>query len=248
MSYRQRARDVLLERLPVSRARKVFCLSLPKSGTSSFKDYAVAGGLTIAGSGAVHEFLQEPEETQFDRFIEVVTDRLGDRDAFRDQPWGFFADVWREKFPDARHVILRRPFESWFKSLRYHILGKPETTIFLREFLGVPRDDAEEDVFRAAYAAHYAFCAEATAGSAALTIELEEEDDASICGKLNDFLGLSVAEFPHTFKHQNALLYQVRSALKEGRDARAIREKYLAIHGEDDASTRAAELIRKAQV
>ncbi len=248
MSYLEQSKTLLRRRLPVCEARKIFCLSLPKSGTTSFQRYLTAGGLTIAGSGPVYELLKDPPATRVERFCDLLISRLEERDGFQDQPWGFFADVFREKFPNARYVILTRPFASWLKSLRFHILGRPETDVFLREFLGVPGDDAPEEVFREAYDAHYLRCAQATRDAPALTIRIDIEDSPSICAKLNAFLGLSVERFPHEIRHQSQLTYQVRTALGTGRneDAKAVLAKYRAIHGDDDACARAEKMIAAA--
>jgi hypothetical protein len=245
MTYRESARAILQERLSICEDRKIFCLSLPKSGTTSFQTYLADAGLTVAGSGVTLELIKEPQTTQLERFCEALMQRLRERDGFQDQPWGFFADVYREKFPNARYVILSRTFESWFKSFRFHILGKPTTPIVLREFLGVPSESASEETFRRAYEAHDAFCAAATRGAPSLTIRIDLEDDVSICRKLNDFLGLSGPKFPHLLQHQNLLLFRVRTALGEGRRnaAAAVLEQYLAIHGDDKACARAQAMI-----
>ena len=250
MSYLSEAEAHMRGALAPSQDAKIFCLSLPKTGTTSLQAYLEEGGRTVAGSGPMKLIAAPDAEPDVTAFADACVHRFAVADAFQDQPWCFFAATYGEKFPNAKYIIFTRTFEGWHKSFRYHLGDRPQMSVMLREFMGVPSVDAEESVYRSAYEAHYQRAFDLTRGKPVLTLSIDEADSEEICSKLNAFLGLSIERFPHKLRHDKQIVFQVRQALsgEQGMaQAEEFLERYHAIHGRDDAAARAAKLIKKAR-
>jgi hypothetical protein len=244
MGHLQEASAFLRETLPVSPDQKVFCLSLPKTGTTSLQHYLEAAGLQVAGSGVMRELATRKNVRAWAERLGRIL-QLSRYTGFQDQPWCFFADVYRAKFPNAKFVIFMRPFDDWFKSYRYHLADHPGPKLFATEFLGLSSPNAQEAEWRAAVGAHYARAARLTEG-VSLTIGLDEPNETK-CARLNAFLGLDVARFGHQLAHGRRLIFQVRRALDADiGEGRALLERYRAIYGDDASAARAARLLARA--
>jgi hypothetical protein len=250
MNYRDAATAALLERIPVSNEAKIFCLSLPKTGTTSLHCYLEDAGLRVSGAGPMRELTTRRSANPYERFVRTCIERLQACQAFEDQPWCFFGDVYTGRFPNAKYVILMRSFESWYRSFRFHLADRPETAVTNNHFLGILESNSPERDYRYAYEAHYEHVARTTQGLPSISIHIDQEDNASICERLNVFLGLSVAEFPHELRHERMILSQVRIALDADGSvdrAKAILAKYRSIHGAGPSFFRAKKLVQKAK-
>jgi hypothetical protein len=249
--YVDDARALFRQRLPKSDARKIFCLSLFKTATTSFQEYLRAGGISVAGAGSLRRLSPaSANDEHIDRFVTACIKSLNEADGFQDFPWGFFADVWREKYPNARYVVFTRPFDEWFRSYRFHLHGRELANVMVTEFLGVSKADADESEYRTAYEAHYRRAFEATADAPRLVLPLQENDSSEICQSLNKFLGLAVPKFPHKINHRKQVLNQVRHALSQSdvTGATVIVEKYAMLHGKDEHFAEANRLVRAATI
>jgi hypothetical protein len=246
MGYIAEAAEAIACGIQPSSETKIVLLSLPKTGTTSFKAYLEADGLKVAGAGPTSGISGSMNRMQFERFVIACHMRLTDCDGFQEWPWCFWAKLFVELFPNTKFVTFTRPFDDWWKSYRNHLADRDQAQKVVEQFVG---QNADEDAYRRFYDQHYADCAAITAGRPSIVIDLYEPDDAKR-DKLNHFLGLNVTAFGHELKHEKRLLFQVRRALgqhigPEARiDARAILAHYRRIYGDDQASRRAEALIQ----
>jgi hypothetical protein len=244
MGHLEATLALLRDRITPGEDKKIVCLSLPKTATTSFHHYLEAAGLRVAGSGPTKS-LREGTPRQLEAFAEACELRIRNCDGFQEWPWCFYAELFREKYPATKFVVFTRPFEAWYRSYRGHLAERDRSQRVVEQFLGVP-PTADESEYRAAYDRHYKTVAKATKGAPALTIALSE-DNAQICRKLNEFLGFAVEEFPHMLDHRRRLIFQVRTALRNGGDAETILSEYRALRGDDEFTARAKRMIARGE-
>lgn len=109
------------------RPRKVFCIAMQRSGTTSFGrfcadelglahrgfDISIANGWTRAWMTGAHE-----------RIFASPDFRTGE--VFEDDPWWCpcFYEVLASRFLDAKFVLITRDADAWFRSLLAHSNGR----------------------------------------------------------------------------------------------------------------------------
>jgi len=106
--------------------RKVFVVSLHRSGTQSVHDIFLRSGLKSVHWPVLHgevdiQAMVAGRETD----LEFVADKLApiveDCDAISDMPICALYDVFAMKYPDSVFVATERPAEDWIRSVRWHI-------------------------------------------------------------------------------------------------------------------------------
>lgn len=96
--------------------QKVFCVGMPKTGTSTLAD-----ALTLLGfrhqTGPVEQLLRSYRRGHIGELLQ----RLDELDSVDDLPWCFMYRELDEAFPDARFILTRRrDVDVWFRSLCDH--------------------------------------------------------------------------------------------------------------------------------
>lgn len=121
--------------------RKVFCLSMQRSGTSSVGKFFRDFGFHWAGWPAdeLNEWSDACYRGDYESIFESPDFKYAN--AFEDSPW-FTPDFYKvlyHRFPGAKFILLTRDPDAWFKSLLSHsdgnIIGKTKihTKIYRRE-------------------------------------------------------------------------------------------------------------------
>lgn len=122
------------------RDKKVFCLSMQKSGTTSVGKFLSDHGYRRAGwrVSQRNSWSQLWYDGRYDKIFSSLDFRAAN--AFEDSPWFFpgFYEVLYRRFPDAKFILLERDPEAWFRSMqnhfgRYDRLSRIHVTIYDRE-------------------------------------------------------------------------------------------------------------------
>lgn len=113
--------------LEPERPRKVFCLGMQRTGTTSFGRFC-AGQLGLIHRGFdysisnfwTHDWMRNDPE----RIFRSADFRTGE--VFEDDPWWCpeFYRVLVPRFPDARFVLITRDTDAWWRSLCAHSNGR----------------------------------------------------------------------------------------------------------------------------
>lgn len=106
--------------IPTIDGRKVFCIGLNKTGTSSFGHAMRRLGYRVFGwTGRSAEFTLNWHEG---RLGEEVRKAIANNDAFEDLPWGLWYRELDRLVPDALFVLTERASPSvWLQSIQGHI-------------------------------------------------------------------------------------------------------------------------------
>lgn len=168
---------------------KVFCIGLPKSGTTSFAacmrelGYRHRGGPVQEGAVAVS--IGRPQ----------ILDRvIAKFDSFDDTPWPLMYDYLDRTYPGSRFVLTRRSSpEVWLQSLKKHA-PRVGATNALRLVFGHYELEGHEAELIARYERHLAEVRAHFAGSERFLELCWEEGDGwpELCG----FLGRPVPDLP----------------------------------------------------
>lgn len=179
----------------VSDKPKIFCIGLPKSGTTTFGDcmkrlgYRHKGGPIEAGAAAVS--MGRPQ---------ILDPIIRGADSFDDTPWPFVYEYAARKYPGSKFVLTRRKDpQVWLRSLMKHS-RRVGATNALRLTFGHYELDGHEDEMIAFYEDHMSRARDFFAGSPDFIELCWEEGDGwdALCG----FLGQQVPGDP--FPKSNA--------------------------------------------
>jgi len=99
---------------------KVFCIGLPKTGTTSLGVALQELGYQVTGPNGLHD--PEIEENAIPMAFELA-ERF---DAFRDTPWPVIYQELDERFPGSKFILSLRDPESWVRSQVRHF-GRKKT-------------------------------------------------------------------------------------------------------------------------
>lgn len=106
--------------------RKIFCISMQRSGTTSVGDWLAAHGLRRAGFpiSSSHHWTRYWMEGNYEAIFQSTAFR--ETDVFEDDPWWCpeFHRHLATRFPDAIFVLLTRDPAMWFQSLCNHSSGR----------------------------------------------------------------------------------------------------------------------------
>jgi hypothetical protein len=110
----------------VQRRRKIFCLAMQRTGTTSFGDFCENElGLERRGWGDAlrNNWTEKWYEGRYEEIFRSIDFRSGE--VFEDAPW-FCLDllpVLFRRFRDAQFVLIKRPPDDWFRSMFSHSGG-----------------------------------------------------------------------------------------------------------------------------
>jgi len=99
---------------------KVFCIGLPKTGTTSLEVALQELGYQVTGPNGLHDPKIEKNA------IPMAFDLAEQFDAFRDTPWPVIYQELDEQFPGSKFILSLRDPESWIRSQVRHF-GRKET-------------------------------------------------------------------------------------------------------------------------
>lgn len=203
--------------------RKVFCIGMNKTGTSTIKHCFDTLGLHPIASPKTYGSLIRDRIRNFYRHRNYE-DMLALADAylsFEDRPWNMWSMYrhLRERFPDGRFILTVRDAESWWRSTeRWLTVTKPE--VLPRYQLHLRVDDLNRESMIESYLRYNDEVQDFFAGSRQLLVlDLERGDGWE---KLCRFLALPIPPVP--FPHANQQHYTAD-------DARMLREKRKLKHG-----------------
>jgi hypothetical protein len=113
--------------LEPARDRKVFCIGMQRSGTTSFGNFCRDElGLTRRGFGIsiANGWTRAWMANDHERIFSSPDFRTGE--VFEDDPWWCprFYEVLAARFPEAKFVLITRDEDKWFRSLRAHSGGR----------------------------------------------------------------------------------------------------------------------------
>jgi len=205
----------MINNLPPS-PRKIFCLSLHKTGTTSFHHFMEASGVaSIHGAkwlnGVNYRPLLEVAKDVRERIAEVLEPFLEHYEAFSDTPYNATYPQLAKKYPNAFFVLVTRDLESWWNSIQKHwtlgLLGHHLTMLEYIQYHPYIADCTkvftarDRDEIVGAHRRHIEEVTAALSGHQFLHVELE---DPGIDAKIAAFLSLGNARpFPHARKSRS---------------------------------------------
>jgi hypothetical protein len=179
--------DIVKTMADQSKRRKIFCIGLGKTGTTTFGIVMKRlGHRHVSGPVAVMLALMELGRE------EDVFDLIGEFDAFDDFPYPYLYKQCAERYPDSLFVLtVRRSPERWLESLRSHNMVMGPTDAFLLAY-GCYSVEGNETRLADLYTQHIEEARRFFAGTNRfLEICWEENDNAR---KLAAFLGVHPRE------------------------------------------------------
>jgi len=182
---------------------KVFCIGLPRTGTTS-----IHLAFQYLGFKSIHF----PKELWYDIDHPITREFT----AFSDTPLSLLYERLDEAFPNSLFILSTRDLEPWLKSCRWMYKYKfkdwafdlePAAT-FNKELFGVA--DFEQEAFTKAYHAFHEKVRSYFAGRPNL-LELNLPRETAPWQKLCDFLGAETPSipFPHHKDHENEFVNRV---------------------------------------
>lgn len=165
---------------------KVFCLGLPKTGTTSLERVLQSLGYTVtAWCGQEHYDLM-------DKGWDLAQPLLLQHNAFRDNPWCFMYREALAQFPDAKFILSTRDEQSWIESQVRHF-GDLESVFFMWGY-GVPYIKGYESKVVEAMHRHNQSVRETIPKGQLLEYNLTK--DVDITNKIREFLGYPLVNIP----------------------------------------------------
>lgn len=197
--------------------RKVFCIGLGKTGTTTFGAIMKQNGYRHK-TGPFGEGLKLARIKAYDELFKI-SDQY---DSLDDFPWPYLYEQASARYPDARFVLTKRAeSNAWFESLNSHNLRLGPTDAQLLAYgCYIPQNNKERLI--KLYENHISAARNFFAGTDKY-IEVCWSDKNDVA-KLTDFLGLhDLKEIPH----KNATSGQnpkasIDALIKEGRGGHAI--------------------------
>jgi hypothetical protein len=107
-------------------SRKVFVVSLHRSGTQSVDDIFIRSGLKSLHWPVLHgdvdvQAMVAGRETDLEFVADKLAPIVNDFEALSDMPICVLYDVFAKRYPDALFVATERPAMDWIRSVRWHI-------------------------------------------------------------------------------------------------------------------------------
>ena len=101
------------------RRKKVFCLSMQRTGTTSVGEFLKDQGYRVAreSDGVLYSWSYHWQKGNYDKIFHSLAFKAFT--AYEDAPWwfpGFYKEVHR-RFPDAKFILLYRDVDQWFDSM-----------------------------------------------------------------------------------------------------------------------------------
>jgi len=109
--------------------KKVFAISLHRSGTQSLNELLKAQGYNslhwpAIWQGIDYQELTRGKETDYDAIVSILKPVLLAHDSISDVPICAIYEQLAAAFPDAAFLSLKRPPEDWLRSIRRHTEGR----------------------------------------------------------------------------------------------------------------------------
>jgi hypothetical protein len=169
------------------RRRKVFCVGLGKTGTTSFgRIMKQLGYLHLSGPVGIMLALKEVGR------MDDLWDIVGRFESFDDFPYPFLFRECAERYPNSIYVLTtRRSPEKWLESLRSHNRTVGPSDAFLLAY-GCYSVEANEERLLAFYERHNQEVRDFFAGTGRL-LEVCWEDGTGV-DRLGEFLGIEAGQ------------------------------------------------------
>lgn len=172
---------------------KVFCIGLPKTGTTSLEVALQHLGYRVTGPNG----LDDPDIAQ--NAVPMALELAEQFDAFQDNPWSMLYREMDAQFPGSRFILSLRDSQSWIRSQVRHF-GRKSTP--MRQWMfGAGCPEGNEALYLQRFSEH----TQAVLGyfrerpQALLVMDFDRGDGwAQLC----PFLGLEIPDvaFPHANK------------------------------------------------
>lgn len=137
---------------------KVFCIGLPKTGTTSMgKAFEMLGYKHNARTSAIEGIRNLFVPTMGNKYI---NDQLAEYEAFEDSPWHFMYRHLHMRFPSAKFILTIRKDNDpaiYFESFVYEKTRKIISPIHQFKkiaLFGVPYVDGNRDIVESVYRSH----------------------------------------------------------------------------------------------
>jgi len=193
--------------------RKVFCIGLQKTGTSSMRDALQQLGYRVAGVYGRDKSLEELRQTYVEDGIALARQY----DSVEDMPWPLIFRELDAAYPGSKFILTVRETDRWYKSIAGHFGANPYHLQQLTYGDDAPAPVGHEARYREVFEAHNAAVRAhfSERPDDLLIMELEKGDGWS---KMGAFLGVPVPDGPfvrtNTSGQRRTLFNRVRSRLK----------------------------------
>jgi Sulfotransferase domain len=204
-------------------SKRVFCLGMNKTGTSTMKHCFEILGLTPIASPTTLGKIQRLAINQFykEHNYDAMLDIAENYKSFEDRPWNMW-EMYRyldKRFPDSRFILTIRDVDSWWHSMENWVtVTKPD--VLARYKLHLRTHDFSYEAMTESYLRHNTEIIKYFKGTGKLLLMNVEQGDE--WGKLCSFLGTAIPDidFPHANKQayspKDAKLLKRRKKLKRG--------------------------------
>lgn len=127
---------------------KVFCIGFHKTGTTTLEVALKKLGYRVTGSFGT----KDPGIA--DKVYDLAFAKVGEYDAFEDNPWPILYRELDERFPGSKFILTRRPAENWIRS---QVKDFATTETPMRRWIygaGAGCPEGNEDVYIERYERH----------------------------------------------------------------------------------------------
>ena len=220
------SRFQIIEKLPRLNgrfsSRKIFCIGLNKTGTTSLKNLFAVNGWTVSNQRVGEALTPAYLKGDFESIVGFVDESKAN--FYQDAPFSF-PETWKhlyEKFPDATYILTHRSeFEDFFQSrtrFDQKILGCSQTpswndlenfpggglpkgalATFYREIVGCEKNPYERERWHDHYENHNRAVIDFFADKAHQFASIDLSDERSTLDQLNKLLNplVRIREIPH---------------------------------------------------
>lgn len=165
--------------------RKIFCIGLPRTGTTSLHLALVMHGIPSIHRpiGMAYEMLQGRIPPEF----------ISRYDAFSDLPIPIYHRELKQRFPDALFILTERDEQDWIRSIENFLNSRaqPSEKTILRDMMRLAmfgRMTFERERFLATYHRHTSEVLDSFRNDSESLLRLDASDQ-NACAKLAGFLG-----------------------------------------------------------
>ncbi len=195
--------------------RKIFCIGMHKTGTTSLHDYLARAGLRslhntrrsmtllgLAADNAGEEGDGRPRELAAAVSEEALARTVAQFDCFSDLPWPQLHARLDRSFPGSRYILTLRDPDEWLASMVNHFGGA--NTRMRQWVYGFGNPLRHRFRYLEVYERHNAAVREYFRGREDLLVIRLGEDDARIGAALHEFLSLEgpCAPFPASHRRR----------------------------------------------
>ena len=131
--------------------KKIFCIGLQKTGTTSLKKALRTLGYKVATARV--DLVEALKNERLDELLPIVQEY----DALQDTPWYLYYKFFDREFPGSKFIVTQRPLDGWLRSMHNHFnyVRKPQVLAMQQFIYGAKKPKDNERIHIEFYGKHY---------------------------------------------------------------------------------------------